>query len=119
MSDDFTPIRFSRAPYTVTYKGLDGETHKLRRVPPPKVHDMLPTDIVSLNQGRSHEFAAGDEVEVKHINPRHANVLQLVNDDGRTTFVDYYDLTLEEEVAPRAGGDPRDRPKNNRYLTWP
>jgi hypothetical protein len=33
--------------------------------------------------------------------------------------MDYFDLNLEQEVAPRAGVDPRDRPTTNRYLLWP
>jgi hypothetical protein len=118
MSDDIG-IRFSRAPYKVTYKDLQGEVKTIRRVPPPKLHDVLPTDVVSLSRQKSETFQEGDEFEVKHINPRHANTLQLVDADGATTFVDHYDVVLEEEVAPRPGVDPRDKPVNNRYLTWP
>lgn len=116
MSDE---VRFSRKPYLVTYNDLNGEKHTIRRVPPPKLHPMLPTDVVELTRKKNDDFQAGDEFEVIHINQRHPNVLQLQDDDGKTTFVDFYDATLKEEVALRDGVDPRDRPVNNRYLLWP
>jgi hypothetical protein len=117
MADD--PIVFSRTPYTVRYVDQSGKQQTIRRVPPEKLHPMLPTDVVELTQKRSDDFKEGDAVEVQYINPRHPNVLQLKNDRGDTTFVEYYDLNLKEEVAPRDGVDPRDRPVNNRYLLWP
>jgi hypothetical protein len=117
MSDD--PIRFSRVPYTVTYQDLAGKIQTIRRVPPPKLHDALPTDIVELTQKHSDDFEAGDEAEVQYINPKHPNVLQIRNGKGDTAFIDYFDMNLIDEVAPRAGVDPRDKPQNNRYLLWP
>ena len=117
MSDD--AVRFSRRPYTVTYRDMEGVQRTIKRTPPPKLHDALPTDVVSLNRKRNDDFDAGGEFEVKSINPRHPNTLQLEDDDGRTTFVDYFDVTLEKEVAFRDGVDPRDKPVNNRYLLWP
>ena len=116
---DSGPVRFSRRPYTVTYMDLKGEKQTLRRRPPEKLHDMLPTDIVSLTRQKSADFLEGDEFEVKHINPKHPNVMQLIDEDDRTTFVDFYDAKLEEMVAPRNGIDPRDRPERNEYLLWP
>jgi hypothetical protein len=117
MADD--AVRFSRKPYTISYTDLKGEHKTIRRVPPAKMHEALPTDIVELTRKKSDAFDEGEEYEVKHINPRHPNVLQLVGDDGRTTFVEHYDIRLEEEVADRPGKDPRDKPINNRYLLWP
>ena len=117
MADD--EIRFSRSPYTVTYLDLQGKQQTLRRVPPPKLHEMLPTDIVELTTRKNEDFETGDLADVYHINVRHPNVLQLRNDDGLTTFVEYFDVDLHEEVAPRPGRDPRDLPDNNRYLIWP
>jgi hypothetical protein len=113
------PIKFDRTPYTITYKSLDGEVKKIRRVPPPKLHDALPTDQVVLNRKRNDDFRAGDDLEVVHINPRHPNVLQVKNDDDQTTFVEYFDVTLTDEVAPREGVPAKERPINNRYLLWP
>jgi hypothetical protein len=117
MSDEV--VRWTRRPYTITYQDLKGEKHTIRRVPPPRLHDMLPTDIVELTRQKNEDFVVGDEFDVKHINPRHPNVLQLTNDDEITTFVDYYDLDLVEEVADRPGVNHFDKPINNRYLMWP
>lgn len=111
-------VFFSRRPYTVTYY-KDGERHTIRRRPPERLHDIWPEDVVSLVKGKNEDFAEGDEVEVKHVNYRHPNVLQLENDDGGTTFVEYFDLELEEAIGPRNGVSPTDSAEANRYLTWP
>jgi hypothetical protein len=112
-------IRFSREPYTVQYRDLNGQMQSIRRVPPPKLHGALPEDTVELTHKKSDDFPAGGEFEVSAINPRHPNVLQLKNDQGQTTFVEYFDTNLVEENAAREGVAPRDRPVNNRYLLWP
>jgi hypothetical protein len=118
LADD--AIKFDRKPYTVTYReDATGQMKTIRRTPPPKLHEALPTDIVELNHKKSDDFRKGDEVEVVYINPRHPNTLKIRNGDGVTTFVEYYDANLKEEVAPRPDVDPRDRPVNNRYLLWP
>lgn len=111
-------VRFSRVPYTVTYF-KDGEKHTIRRQPPPKLHDILPQDEVRLTRSKNNDFQEGDEMTVKGINPRQPNVLQLVNEDGLSTFVDYYDAHLENMVAPRNGVEVIDLPVNNKYLLWP
>ncbi len=111
-------VKFNRTPYTVTYM-KDGEKKTIRRVPPPKLHEMLPDDLVSLTRGKNADFKAGDEFTVKGINPRHPNVLQLTNEDGIDTFIDHYDLRLEEIRSTRDGVEPIDMPINNRYLLWP
>lgn len=113
-------IKFDRKPYTVTYReDATGQIKTIRRTPPPKLHEALPTDIVELTHKKSDHFDKGDDVEVIHINPRHPNTLQIRADDGTTGFVEYYDAELKEERALRAGQDPRDKPANNRYLLWP
>jgi hypothetical protein len=118
MSDAITP-RFKRKPYTVSYLDLKGEKQTVVRRPPLKAHPMLPTDIVSLKIKRSDDFPEDEELTIKHIPEKHSNTLQLVNDEGQTTFVDYFDVELEEEVAARAGVDPIDKIANNKYLMWP
>jgi hypothetical protein len=80
---------------------------------------MLPKDEVKLTRGKSDDFQAGGEFNVKHINPKHPNVLQLEDDEGRSTFVDYYDLSLERKVGRRDGVDPIESPERNEYLLWP
>lgn len=111
-------VRFTRRPYTVTYM-KDGERHTLRRRPPEKLHDIWPEDIVSLKEGKNEQWEGGEEYEVRHINPRHPNVIQLDDGDGNTTFVEYMDLELEEAIGPRDGKRPTDMAANNRYLLWP
>ena len=111
-------IRFSRRPYTVTYM-KDGERQTIRRRPPPKLHDVWPKDLVSLKETKNIDWEADDEFTVKHINPRHPNVLQLINDEGETTFVDHYQVELEEMIGERDGVKPQEMEVNNKYLLWP
>lgn len=113
-------IRFSRKPYTVTYMDLKGEKQTIRRYPPAKLHKALPTDVVSLTRKKNDDFQEGDQLKVKHINPKHPNVLQLENEDGLTTFVDHFDVKLEQRIANRGDDTPTDIENfKNRYLLWP
>jgi hypothetical protein len=111
-------IKFDRTPYTVRYVS-EGKQKTYRRRPPPKLHDMLPKDEVKLLKSKNSDFQNSDDYTVKSINPRQPNVLQIENDKGQATFVDYYDLQLQEMTAPRDGVDPRDMPQNVEYLLWP
>lgn len=113
------PIQFDRKPYFVTWRDDKGEMHKIRRVPPPKLHDALPEDIVELTKSKSDDFKSGTQAVVKHINPRHPNTLQLINSEGLTTFVNYNEVDIKEMVAHRDGMRPEERPERNRYLLWP
>ena len=122
MADGASPIVFDRTPYTVYYQDLHGAVQTLKRTPPPKLHEALPADIVELTATKSDDFKAGDTLTVQHINPRYPNTLQLRNGQGDTTFVDYFDVNLKREIAPRPGLDPLDQPSisiDNRYLMWP
>ena len=106
-------------PYTVTYL-RDGVKQTYRRVPPPKAHDALPTDVVKLTSKHSDDFEDGDKLTVKSISPRHPNVIQVENSSGQTTFVSAFEFTVSEYNAPREGGkSPTDAPGRNRYLRWP
>lgn len=111
-------VRFSRTPYTVTYM-KDGEKHTIRRTPPPKLHDMDVQDEVRLLRSKNDDFKEGEVMTVKGITDRQPNVLQLVNEDGLSTFVDYYDARIENVRSARNGVEPLDMPINNRYLLWP
>lgn len=111
-------ITFNRTPYNVTYF-QDGKKVTIRRVPPEKLHETLPTDRVELTTRHSDDFPEGEKYTVKHISTRQPNVLQLENDNGQTTFVPYFETELKDRVAARNGIDPRDEPVNNRYLRWP
>lgn len=112
-------IKFNQKPYQVVYK--DFHTNELKTVnrrPAEKQHLILPTDKVELTQKKNDDFEEGEEFTVKHISYRAPNVLQLKNDDNQTTFVNYFDTNLVEEVAYR--NKPRiDDEDSNRYLIWP
>lgn len=111
-------IVFDRKPYTVRYQ-KDGEWQSIRRRPPPKLHQMLPGDKVELTRSKNADFQQGDEFSVESISPRQPNTLKLKDSEGVTTFVDYFDLRLEQMVAQREGLDPRELPKSQKYLLWP
>ena len=111
-------VQFNRTPYKVTYY-QDGEKITINRRPPPKVHDLMPTDIVRLSRKKSDDFQEGDVVTVKSIQNRSPNTLQISNEEGLTSFVDYYDASLESKEYLPPGVSPLDLPKNNEYLLWP
>ena len=124
MADDIGPISFPRTPYTVTYQDLQGKLQSIRRLPPPKLHDILPTDVVELTHKKNDDFAAGDQYTVKNISPRQPNTLQIVNSQGDTTFVDYFDVNLLGELSPsklnaEVSSDQPNLRLSNRYLMWP
>jgi len=114
-------IRWSREPYNVTYY-KDGEKQTIRRRPPPKLHEALPDDTVTLTRGKNDDFQEGETLKVKSIQQRSPNVLQLMNEDGLSTFVDYRDIRLEtkpEERLPPGVESKFELPINNKYLLWP
>ncbi len=121
-------IRFTREPYTVSYY-KDGEKKTIRRRPPPKLHEALPEDKVTLTRGKNDDWPKGETYKVKTIQNRSPNVLQLVNEEGLSTFIDYYDMKLEttpidrvregrmsKEEAKAAGIDLS---VDEQYLLWP
>jgi hypothetical protein len=112
-------IIFDRKPYIVSYTDQAGKLQKIRRVPPPKLHEALPTDKVELTRKHSDDFDTGDVVTVKSINPRHANTLKIENSDGKTAFISYFEMNLKEKIAPRGGVSPEQTPERNQYLLWP
>jgi hypothetical protein len=115
-------IKFDRKPYLITYMDQDGQQQTIRRVPPPKLHSAMPTDKVELSRRLSDDFKAGDELTVKAINPRHANILKVENNKGQTTFISHYDMIVKERLAPRGeNGEvtPEQFPERNQYLLWP
>ncbi len=112
-------IKFDRKPYTISYMDQDGKQQKIRRVPPPKLHEALPTDQVELTRKHSDSFDTGDVVTVTSINPRHANTLKVENEDGQTTFISYFEMFLKDKIAARNGVLPQNDPVRNKYLLWP
>jgi hypothetical protein len=118
-------IKFDRKPYTISYTDSEGNLKKIRRVPPPKLHNALPTDKVELTRKHSDQFRAGEEVTVKSINPRHPNTLKVENADGETTFINHYEMFLKEKITrntPASSAESSDEEipsDRNKYLLWP
>lgn len=114
---------FERRPYTVTYKDFHtGEIKKLVRRPPAKLHPILPTDQVVLTSQKGADWPSGDEYSVKQINPKQPNILKIEDNNGKTTFVDYFDVRLSKEIAARnedgSPWSPEQGPRRS-YTQWP
>jgi len=113
------PIQFDRKPYFISYVDAEGVQQKIRRVPPPKLHDALPTDRVELTRKHSDDFKDGDVMTVVGVSPRQPNTLKVQNADGQTTFISHYDMLLKEKRSMRDGIPPERLPERNQYLLWP
>ncbi len=121
---------FDRRPYKVEYY-KDGKKQSLMRRPPPKLHDGLAGDTVTITRRKNDDWREDDDVKVKAINPRQPNTLQVEKSNGEYTFLSYFDCKLQ----PRAGdeivtdskgrpvldsqGQPVRDPIGNDYLLWP
>ncbi len=112
-------IKFSREPYTVKYYDRHHVLQTIKRRPPPKIHDILPRDKVTLTSQKNDDWRAGNTYTAKGINPRHPNIIQIEAGNGEATFVSALDLVLDEKIGPRNGVDPRDEKISNEYLLWP
>ncbi len=119
-------VNFDRTPYTVEYY-KNGKKEKLKRIPPPKLHDILPEDVVTITRKKNVDWGEGDEVKVKNITKRQPNTLQVLNEDsGKTTFLSFYDVLFEgrpdEEEQNILSRDQAKRaadPLGSDYLLWP
>jgi hypothetical protein len=113
---------FDRKPYNVSYT-KDGVRQTIRRVPPPKLHDLLPEDKVTIRRTKGDDWEEGDEVTVRGVGRRQPNTLQVEGQNGKKTFLPYFDVAFKD----RAGEDvimedelkiSRD-PLGSKYLLWP
>ena len=115
-------VKFDRSPYKVTYY-KEGKMHTIRRVPPPKLHDAMPGDTVTITNKKNDDWQEGQTVKVKNITSRQPNVLQVEKEDGKYTFLDYRDVKLNErppvtaETTEQAERDAD--PIGSKYLLWP
>ena len=109
----------SNGAYTVTWYD-NGEKKTIRRVPPQKLHTMLPEDVVELKTKRSDDFLEGSDYVIKNINPRHPNTVQIKNSEGQTTFVEYFKLEPDEKRLLNPDGSVAiSNSKISKYLRWP
>lgn len=117
-----TEVTNERRPYTVEYY-KDGKKHKIRRLPPPKLHSMMPNDVVTINRKKNDDWDAGKTVTVKAVQARQPNTLTIQDGDGNYTFVDYQDLNFNGRVSGDAIGDEEfvraSDPIGSKYLLWP
>ena len=114
------PIYFDRKPYFVTYKDFrTNETVRIKRRPPEKLHEILPTDIVELKVNHGDNWEEGSSYAVKHISNRSPNILQIEDKEDDTTFIPYYEVELKQKVAYRGRTEQQEDPGSNRYLLWP
>ena len=117
-----------RKPYFVSWKDAQGQMQRIRRTPPPKLHDLNTGDEATLDRRLGDDFPAGSNVDIEASNPRHPNILKLKNDSGQTTFVPYFDLTGKvrrfrtvdgERVQIENQSTSSDEYIDSSYLEWP
>ncbi|WGL60346.1 hypothetical protein QEJ31_01850 [Pigmentibacter sp. JX0631] len=108
---------YDRTPYNVEYY-KDGVKETIRRVPPPKLHDMEEGDEVKIIRKKGDDWDQGDRVDIKAINPRQANTLTIEKANGDYTFLSYDDVELKEKSALHYIREGRD-PFGSQYLLWP
>jgi len=117
-------VSVNRTPYNVRYRTSDGEVKIIRRVPPSKLHDMMPDDMVTISHKRSDNWDSGEEVKVVGVNSKQPNTLWVEKSDGRRTFLSYSDvkgqskgesdIQFAEEIRER-----KQDPIGSDYLLWP
>ncbi len=117
-----------RKPYFVTWKDAKGELQRIRRTPPPKLHDLNEGDEATLDRRLGDDFPSGTDVAIEPSNRRQPNILKLKNENGQTTFVPYFDLTGKirrfrtvdgERVADDTRSSGSDDYVDSSYLEWP
>ena len=93
------------------------------RRPPPKLHDVLPEDTVTIRNRKNADWKEGDKVKVAGISSRQPNVLHVEKEDGKRTFLSYFDCIAEpradDEVYKDSNGKMIRDPVGNNYLLWP
>ena len=110
----------TRKPYTAYYKdSITGEIKSIKRQPPKPQHSMLPTDTVELTTRKGEDWPANETYTIKHINFRQPNVIQLEDEQGKTTFVESSELKLIQKNSDEIGVKQIDSEIQGEYLVWP
>lgn len=123
-------VNNGRKGYYVTWKDAQGQMQRVRRFPPPKLHDLNSGDEATLERRLGDDFPVGTDVTIEPGNTRNPNVLKLRNDDGQTKFVPYFDLVgklrkfreIDGERVMVNGADSagdEDVYIDSTYLEWP
>lgn len=106
-----------RTPYNIEYY-KDGQKQTIRQVPPPKLHDLVEGDKVTISNKKGDDWNSGDDVEIKAINPRQPNTLTVQNSNGEYTFLPYDYVELNEKSPLHFIQEGKD-PLGSQYLLWP
>lgn len=117
-------VSLKRTPYTVRYRTDEGEMKSIRRVPPPKLHNFVPEDVVTISKKRSDNWDSDEQVKVVGVSARQPNTLWVEKEDGRRTFLPYSDVrgVARSEADVEFAEDIRERrsdPLGSDYLLWP
>lgn len=125
-------VNNQRKAYYVQWRDAEGQMQRIRRFPPPTLHDFQPGDEATIERRFSDDFPVGTEITVEPSSPRNPNVLKLKNEDGQTKFVPYFDLVGKvrqfrqidgERVQINDGKAPADSGEDayidSSYLEWP
>ena len=114
-------IDIPRTPYTVKYQDLSGKSKTIRRVPPKKLHTLLPEDQVQIRQKKNDDWNKGEQVYIDAINPKQPNTLQLADDDNNKTFMSFYDVKTTDAKTPVLVEEAEKQKDmiDKSYLLWP
>gem|GEM_PF-469574 len=125
-------VNNQRKAYYVQWRDEHGQMQKIRRMPPPTLHDFQPGDEATVEKRLSEDFPVGEDITIEPASPRNPNVLKLKNSEGQTKFVPYFDLAgkvrrfreIDGERVQVGGADGRedggsDAYIENSYLEWP
>ena len=112
----------NRKPYVVHYNDLDGNPQTIRRVPPKQLHEMIVNDKVTITKQKSEVWDEGGDVKIIRITNRQPNTLQVENEEGKRTFLPYFDVNFKEregEAVIFKDGKITKLALASKYLLWP
>lgn len=125
-------VNNQRKAYYVQWRDAQGQMQKIRRFPPPTLHDFQAGDQATVEKRFSDDFPVGEEITIEPSSPRNPNVLKLKTEGGQTKFVPYFDLVgkvrrfreIDGERVPLNSEDGRDEGGSDAYidssyLEWP
>ncbi len=104
----------------MVYYDEKGERQVIRRVPPPRLHTLLPKDEVTITRKRNDDWDEGDRVTVTATTDRQPNTLRVENSKGQHTFLSHREVAFKSRNGEGAEELALDQdPIGNKYLLWP
>ena len=93
---------------------------KIKRRPPPKIHQLFPKDVVELSHKKNDDWKKGQTAEIKHINYRAPNTLQIESEDVQdSTFISSTDVIRVETGSISESNLDQNQERSQRYMLWP